>query len=128
MFTKAALMFDIEQELYSGASSLQVRFAPIMTLLVVALTDPQRVRVVESAFFGKMLLLDEELMMTEHDEAHYHEMLVHVPMAYLPHVRSGAALHRARRPTCVLCAGPGCACHWRRRWWDGAPGPSAQSE
>ena len=40
-----------------------------------------------SPFFGKMMLLDNEVMLSERDEAHYHEMLVHVPMAYLPAAR-----------------------------------------
>lgn len=41
----------------------------------------------ETPFFGRVLLLDDEIMITERDEAHYHEMLAHVPLAYLPDAR-----------------------------------------
>lgn len=49
-------------------------------------------------FFGKILVIDEEIMITgatlqvqlliqlERDESHYHEMIAHVPLNYMPHV------------------------------------------
>ena len=42
----------------------------------------QHVMVLQSTFFGNILVIDGALQMTERDEAHYHEMLAHVPMAY----------------------------------------------
>lgn len=39
----------------------------------------QSVRVVESAGYGKMLLNDDIVMISERDERIYHEMMVHVP-------------------------------------------------
>lgn len=47
----------------------------------------QTIRVLHTEFHGRMLLLDEDVMLTERDEGVYHEMLAHVPLAYLPNVR-----------------------------------------
>jgi len=44
-------------------------------------SDFQRIDVFESYEFGKILVLDGYLMITEKDEFIYHEMIVHVPMA-----------------------------------------------
>ena len=41
----------------------------------------QRIDVFESPEFGRILVLDGYLMMTEKDEFIYHEMITHVPMA-----------------------------------------------
>lgn len=38
--------------------------------------------VIRTNAFGKVLLLDDDLMFTEHDEKRYHEMSAHVPMHY----------------------------------------------
>ena len=40
----------------------------------------QKIEVVESLDFGKMLVLDGIINLTERDEFIYHEMLVHVPL------------------------------------------------
>ena len=39
-----------------------------------------------------MLFSDEVLMLTERDEFYYHEMVAHVPMAYVPHARRALVL------------------------------------
>ncbi len=44
----------------------------------------QRIDVFESREFGRILILDGYLMLTEKDEFIYHEMMVHVPMAVHP--------------------------------------------
>jgi len=44
----------------------------------------QRVEVFETESFGKMLVIDGKIQLTEFDEAFYHEMLVHVPMLHHP--------------------------------------------
>ena len=41
----------------------------------------QRIEILESQEFGKILVLDGFLMITEKDEFIYHEMITHVPMA-----------------------------------------------
>lgn len=48
----------------------------------------QRIDVLESIEFGRMLVLDGVLMLTEKDEFIYHEMIVHVPMAAHPDAKN----------------------------------------
>ena len=43
-------------------------------------SDYQKIEVVESPHFGKVLLIDDCIMLTERDEFIYHEMLPHVPI------------------------------------------------
>jgi spermidine synthase len=40
----------------------------------------QHIQIFETESFGKMLVLDGKIQLTERDEAMYHEMLVHVPL------------------------------------------------
>lgn len=47
----------------------------------------QRIDVFESYEFGRFLVLDGYMMLTEKDEFIYHEMITHVPMAVHPGVR-----------------------------------------
>lgn len=42
----------------------------------------QKVEVLESYGYGKMLLLDEDVAFTERDEFVYHEMISHIPALY----------------------------------------------
>ena len=44
----------------------------------------QRIQVLEHPFFGRILVLDGVVQLTERDEFFYHELLVHVPMATHP--------------------------------------------
>ena len=60
----------VDRQLYSGQS------------------DFQRIDVFESPEFGRILVLDGYLMLTEKDEFIYHEMIVHTPLAVHPHVKS----------------------------------------
>lgn len=46
-----------------------------------AQSEIQRIDVLESKEFGKILVVDGDLMLTEKDEFIYHEMISHVPMA-----------------------------------------------
>jgi spermidine synthase len=52
----------------------------------------QRIRVCDSRFFGRVLTLDDLVMLTERDEFVYHEMLVHVPLCSIPDPRSVAVI------------------------------------
>lgn len=63
------LSVRVEKQLYSGQSEFQ------------------RIDVFASPEFGKFLVLDGYVMLTEKDEFIYHEMIVHVPMAVHPGVR-----------------------------------------
>ena len=47
-------------------------------------TEFQRIDIFESKEFGRMMVLDGYVMLTEKDEFIYHEMIVHVPMAVHP--------------------------------------------
>lgn len=60
------LSIRVEEQLYSGKS------------------DYQRIDVFKSNEYGKFLVLDGYMMLTEKDEFIYHEMMVHVPMAVHP--------------------------------------------
>lgn len=63
---KARLSFEIDSVLYSARSPYQ------------------KIDVVESDAFGRMLLLDDMIMLTEKDEFIYHEMIAHVPLFVHP--------------------------------------------
>ena len=63
------LSIRVDKQLYSGESDLQ------------------RIDVFESKEFGRILVLDGYIMLTEKDEFIYHEMIVHVPMAVHPKVQ-----------------------------------------
>ena len=54
--------------------------------LFSAQSEFQRIDVLESREFGKILVADGDLMLTEMDEFIYHEMISHVPMAVHPNV------------------------------------------
>lgn len=51
-----------------------------------AQSEIQRIDALESKEFGKILVVDGDLMLTEKDEFIYHEMISHVPMAVHPQV------------------------------------------
>ena len=64
------LSFKVVRQLYSGESGYQ------------------RIDVFETVEFGRLLVIDGYVMLTEKDEFIYHEMLTHVPMAVHPNVES----------------------------------------
>ena len=61
-------------------------FSPIeyiyknLTLLHEEQSEYQTVQIYEHPFFGRMLVLDGVVQLTQRDEHFYHEMIVHVPM------------------------------------------------
>ena len=63
------LSIKVDRQIYTGRS------------------EYQRIDVFESKEFGRFLVLDGYMMMTERDEFIYHEMITHVPMAVHPKVR-----------------------------------------
>ncbi|MDD5937363.1 MAG: polyamine aminopropyltransferase [Clostridiales bacterium] len=48
----------------------------------------QQIDILETYEYGRVLILDGELFITEKDEFIYHEMITHVPMAVHPKVRN----------------------------------------
>ena len=65
-----------------------VRFSLRVTRHLYSAPSPyQQIDVFDSAEFGRVLVLDGYLMITERDEFIYHEMITHVPMAVHPNPR-----------------------------------------
>ncbi len=64
------LSIKVDRQIYTGRSEFQ------------------RIDVFESKEFGRFLVLDGYMMLTERDEFIYHEMMTHVPMAVHPKVRN----------------------------------------
>ncbi|WP_456434455.1 polyamine aminopropyltransferase [Thermosulfuriphilus sp.] len=55
-------------------------------------TPYQHLLILKSKFWGRLLVLDGVVQLTEGDEFIYHEMLVHVPMTALPHSPSSVLI------------------------------------
>jgi spermidine synthase len=51
-------------------------------------TDHQTITVLDTEFFGRVLVLDGLVMLTERDEFAYHEMMVHIALCSIPRPRS----------------------------------------
>jgi spermidine synthase len=65
----AALMIKVRKKIFEGQ------------------TEFQHMQIFDTEFFGKLLVLDGKVQLTERDEGFYHEMLVHVPMFTHPNPR-----------------------------------------
>lgn len=59
----------VKEHLYSGKSPFQ------------------KIDVLDTEEFGKMLIIDGIVMITEKDEFIYHEMITHIPMAVNPEIK-----------------------------------------
>ena len=59
----------------------------VSALLKTEQSPYQLVQAFQSHFFGKILVIDGALMITERDESNYHETLVHTTLNYLPDAR-----------------------------------------
>ena len=57
----------------------------VNTVLYTGKSKFQRVDVLDTREYGRVLLLDGLIMFTERDEFVYHEMIVHVPLFSHPH-------------------------------------------
>lgn len=55
--------------------------------LVSEQSEFQKIDILESEEFGKILVLDGYLMLTEKDEYIYHEMITHVPLSVNPNIK-----------------------------------------
>lgn len=62
-------------------------FLKISRHLVHRRSPYQTIDFFETADYGRVMTLDRLVMLSERDEAHYHEMLVHVPMTAHPQPR-----------------------------------------
>ncbi len=66
-FVPIEYRYEVDRVLYSGKSAFQ------------------KIMVFENPYFGRMLILDGIVQLTERDEFFYHEMLTHVVMHAHPH-------------------------------------------
>lgn len=74
---------------YTENHAKDVRFSmKIDKQLVSKKSRYQRIDVLESKEFGRILTLDGYLMVTEKDEFIYHEMITHIPMAVHPSAKN----------------------------------------
>ncbi|MCD7946854.1 MAG: polyamine aminopropyltransferase [Oscillospiraceae bacterium] len=74
---------------YSEYHTENIRFSiRVDKQLYSAQSEFQRIDVFESPDFGRFLVLDGYMMLTERDEFIYHEMIVHPPMAVHPRVEN----------------------------------------
>lgn len=64
--------------------------------LYSAESEYQKIDIFDSREFGRVLVLDGDIMLTERDEFVYDEMIVHVPMAVHPRAENILG-HRSRR-------------------------------
>ena len=71
-------------DIHTDGVKLSIR---IEEQLFSAQSEVQRIDVLESKDFGRILVVDGALMLTERDEFIYHEMITHVPMAVHPDVK-----------------------------------------
>ena len=73
---------------YTEEHSKDVRFSiRVNKQLYSKKSEFQRIDILESNEFGRVLTLDGLIMVTEKDEFNYHEMITHVPMAVNPNIK-----------------------------------------
>ena len=73
---------------YSEYHTDDVRFSiRVNKQLCCEQSEFQRIDIFDSPEFGRILVMDGYLMLTEKDEFVYHEMIVHVPMAVNPKIK-----------------------------------------
>lgn len=71
------LVFPIRSTKLQMAVEVEERLAGVTTPF-------QRIEIVRTAAFGRVLLLDGHVQLAEFDEAAYHEALVHIPLLSMP--------------------------------------------
>ena len=65
-----------------------VKFSIRVDIHIVSVkSDFQKIDVFDTPEFGRVLVIDDYIMLTEKDEFIYHEMIAHVPMAVNPNVK-----------------------------------------
>lgn len=69
-YSPVQYVYEVENILYKGKS------------------DYQEIMVIENTYFGKMLILDGVVQITERDEFFYHEMLTHIVMHAHPNPKN----------------------------------------
>ena len=74
---------------YTDEHTNDVRFSMKATVQVASKKSAvQQIDILDTPAYGRVLVLDGGLMITEKDEFIYHEMITHVPMAVNPNVKN----------------------------------------
>ena len=74
---------------YTDEHTDDVRFSMKASVQVASKKSAvQQIDILDTPAYGRVLVLDGGLMITEKDEFIYHEMLAHVPMAVNPNLRN----------------------------------------
>ena len=74
---------------YTDEHTSDVRFSMKATVQVASKKSAvQQIDILDTPAYGRVLVLDGGLMITEKDEFIYHEMITHVPMAVNPNVKN----------------------------------------
>ena len=74
---------------YTDEHTKDVRFSMKASVQVVSKKSAvQQIDILDTTAYGRVLVLDGGLMITEKDEFIYHEMLAHVPMAVNPNIKN----------------------------------------
>lgn len=82
---------------FSEDHTKNVSFNIKVELLISKQSEFQKIDIYQTKDFGKVLVMDERIMLTEKDEKIYHEMMVHVPMA----------VHRKAKDVLIIGGGDG---------------------
>ena len=74
---------------YTDEHTRDVRFSmKVVEQIASRKSAVQQIDILDTQAYGRVLVLDGGLMITEKDEFIYHEMITHVPMAVHPRVRN----------------------------------------
>ena len=74
---------------YTDEHTSDVRFSMKATVQIASKKSAvQQIDILDTPAYGRVLVLDGGLMITEKDEFIYHEMITHVPMAVNPNVKN----------------------------------------
>ena len=75
------LTVDYDKHFFKDFSKFNIEYR-IKQKLFEKKSQYQLVQVFKTKEFGNMLVIDNDVQLTEADEANYHEMIAHVPLAY----------------------------------------------
>ena len=74
---------------YTDEHTRDVRFSmKVVEQIASRKSAVQQIDILDTPAYGRVLVLDGGLMITEKDEFIYHEMITHVPMAVHPRVKN----------------------------------------
>ena len=89
---------------YTDEHTRDVRFSmKVVEQIASRKSAVQQIDILDTQAYGRVLVLDGGLMITEKDEFIYHEMITHVPMAVHPRVRKRIRPPPTPTPTWCAC-------------------------